>query len=358
MKMAVCHSGVLCVALLVTTGCGHARKHVPEKTVDVDAGGHRLHMLIVGDTGPTVVLESGGGGGIGWEQVRQEVGRYARVVTYDRAGVGASEPGPQPRTGRQIAVELHTALGNADLSPPYILVGHSMGGPYVRIFAATYPDEVAGLVLVDPTQINAYESMEEIQSWFYEHCPQDWDTVNAYCHQTPKALSSLVWMRGLEVKRMAEFLETVAEPKRSALRREWLATLAESSRPQSVSHSRGSRDEFEADTETFQQAIAATPLPNVPIILLSADGRISPWDEARDILDPETRALLQVQKQWHLEDYQQWVDANPGVKLSVAHKCGHSIPLDNPQLVISTIQEVIERSSHQHTSARKEATPD
>ncbi len=316
-------------------------------------------MLIVGDTGPTVVLESGGGGGIGWEQVRQEVGRFARVVTYDRAGVGASEPGPQPRTGRQIAVELHTALGNADLSPPYILVGHSMGGPYVRIFAATYPDEVAGLVLLDPTQINAYESMEEIQSWFYEHCRQDWDTVNAYCRRTtPEALSRLVWMRGLEVKRMAEFLETVAEPKRSALRREWLAKLTEHSRPPWVSHSRGSRDEFAADTETFQQAIAATPLPNVPIILLSADGRISPLDEARYMLDPEMRTLLQVQKPWHLEDYQQWVDANPGVKLSVARKCGHSIPLDNPQLVIATIQEIIELSVRAHSATRTEGTRD
>ncbi len=351
--------GVLCGVLLVTTGCGRARKDVPEKIIDVDAGGHRLHMLIVGDTGPTVVLESGGGGGIGWEQVRQEVGRYARVVTYDRAGVGASEPGPQPRTGRQIAVELHTALGNADLSPPYILVGHSMGGPYVRIFAATYPDEVAGLVLVDPTQINAYKSMEEIQSWFYEHCRQDWDTVNAYCHRTSEALSSLVWMRGLEVKRMAEFLETVAEPKRSALRREWLSQLlAQSSRPQSESISPGIRKEFAALTEVFQQAIAATPLPNVPIILLSADWSIPPLRDVRHILDPEIRALEQVEKRWHLENYQQWADANPGVELSVARKCGHNIQLQNPQLVIATIREVIERSFHQHKSARKEVTPD
>ncbi len=157
---------------------------------------------------------------------------------------------------------------------------------------------------------------------------------------------------------MAEFLETVAEPKRSALRREWLAKLAGPWRPQSVGNSPGSRDEFAADTETFQQAIAATPLPNVPIILLSADGLISPLDEARYMLDPEMRTLQQVQKRWHLEDYQQWVDANPGVKLSVAHKCGHRIPLDNPQLVIATIREVIERSFHQHKSARNEATPD
>ena len=66
--------------------------------MDVDAGGHRLRMLIVGVSGPTVVLESGLGGGLGWEQVRAEVGRFARVVTYDRAGFGESESGPRPRT--------------------------------------------------------------------------------------------------------------------------------------------------------------------------------------------------------------------------------------------------------------------
>src|SRR5207253_622579 len=113
------------------------------------------HLLIVGKSGPTVVLESGLGGGVGWEQVRIEAGRFARVITYDRAGIGQSESGPQPRTARQIAVELRAALTNAGLPPPFVLVGHSMGGPYIRVFAGMYPDEVAGLILVDPTQINA-----------------------------------------------------------------------------------------------------------------------------------------------------------------------------------------------------------
>jgi pimeloyl-ACP methyl ester carboxylesterase len=139
--------------MLITTSCRQTQKDVPEKTIDVDAGGHNLRMLIVGESGPTVVLESGFGGGIGWKEVRQEVGRFARVVTYDRGGFGASEPGPKPRTARQIAAELRTALGNAGLSPPYILVGHSLGGPYVRVFAATYPEVTAGLVLVDPTHV-------------------------------------------------------------------------------------------------------------------------------------------------------------------------------------------------------------
>ncbi len=83
--------------------------------------------------------------------MQPQVAERTRVVAYDRAGVGWSDRGPEPRDGRQIATELHTALEAAAVGGPYVLVGHSFGGVYVRIFADLYPDEVAGLVLVDPT---------------------------------------------------------------------------------------------------------------------------------------------------------------------------------------------------------------
>ena len=296
MRLSNCPYGFLFAALFITTGCQKADDDVPERTTDVDAGRHKLRMLIVGDNGPTVVLESGLGGGIGWEQVRQEVGRFARVVTYDRAGFGDSEPGPKPRTARQIAVELRTALNNADLPPPYILVGHSFGGPYTRVFAATYPDETGGLVLVDPTHHKAYESMEDIQKWFYEHCREDWDTVNAFCHQIPDELTGTAWRRGLEQKHTAQFLETVAEPKRSAIRREWLAMLAANPQPRSLVNPAGSIfDEAAASAETFKQA-NASPLPKVPIILLAAPKPFSPLYAAKGMLDPEVRTLMRVDR--------------------------------------------------------------
>jgi len=86
------------------------------------------------------------------------VSEFAKVVAYDRAGDGLSDEGITPRDGRNIASELHAALVNAHAPPPYVLVGHSLGGPYARIFAGMYPKEVAGLVLVDPTQ-------EEMMEW-------------------------------------------------------------------------------------------------------------------------------------------------------------------------------------------------
>jgi len=119
----------------------------------IDAGGPTLRMLMAGSGNSTVVFESGAGAPLeAWLRIQPEVSRFAKTISYDRAGNGLSKKGPFPRDGRHIATELHTALHNAHASPPYILVGHSLGGPYIRVFAGLYPDEVAGLVLVDPTQ--------------------------------------------------------------------------------------------------------------------------------------------------------------------------------------------------------------
>ena len=127
------------------------RSHVRGQMID--AGGHRVRMIAsgAGHDGPTVILECGIGGATaanwGWEQ--REVERFAPVVSYDRGGLGASDPGPMPRDGERLVAELHTALGHAGIRPPYVFVGHSYGGLLARLFTAKYPDEVAGAVLVE-----------------------------------------------------------------------------------------------------------------------------------------------------------------------------------------------------------------
>jgi pimeloyl-ACP methyl ester carboxylesterase len=121
----------------------------------VTVEGRSIRMLVTGQGQATVVFESGAGAPLEmWGKVQPEVSRFARTVSYDRAGLGLSEDAPPPRDGRHIAEELHHALLAAGLPPPYILVGASFGGPYVRVFAGLYPDEVAGMVLVDPTTDN------------------------------------------------------------------------------------------------------------------------------------------------------------------------------------------------------------
>ena len=116
----------------------------------VDVGGHSLHINCVGEGSPTVILESGSGAtSVDWANIQPEVANTTRVCAYDRAGSGWSETGPEPGDPQQIAGELHTLLGNAGIDGPYVLVGHSFGGLYVRMYAELYPNEVEGMVLVD-----------------------------------------------------------------------------------------------------------------------------------------------------------------------------------------------------------------
>lgn len=116
----------------------------------VDVGGHFLHVHCVGAGHPTVILEAAlPGGSAHWGWVQPQVASVTRVCAYDRAGMGWSDAGPRPRDARQIVRELHALLEKAQIDGPYVLVGHSFGGLYARVYSATYPEAAAGVVLVD-----------------------------------------------------------------------------------------------------------------------------------------------------------------------------------------------------------------
>jgi pimeloyl-ACP methyl ester carboxylesterase len=118
----------------------------------IEVDGHEMRLDCVGSGSPTVVLEPGAGGtsaSMGW--IAPAVADQTRVCVYDRAGRGGSETADGPQDGARIATDLHTLLHTAGVPGPYVLAGHSFGGLYVRIFAAHYPDEVSGLVLIDST---------------------------------------------------------------------------------------------------------------------------------------------------------------------------------------------------------------
>ena len=116
----------------------------------VDMGGYRMHISCQGEGSPTVILEAGGGdSSLIWALVQPQVAKITRVCAYDRAGFGWSDLSPKPRTAQNIVEELHILLVKSGITGPYILVGHSMGGMIIRLYAHQYPDEVAGMVLVD-----------------------------------------------------------------------------------------------------------------------------------------------------------------------------------------------------------------
>jgi len=117
-----------------------------------DVGNRSLYLECVGEGSPTIVMETGNGGDhTAWEDVVPSVRDTNQTCTYDRANLGASDSAPTPRTSADVVEDLHGLLTVAGIPAPYVLVGHSFGGISMRLYAATYPDEVAGLVLVDPT---------------------------------------------------------------------------------------------------------------------------------------------------------------------------------------------------------------
>lgn len=134
------------------------RTNPPGKLIDI--GGRSLHLNCTGEGAPTVVLDAGlGGNSLEWAAVQAQVSHFTRVCSYDRAGYGWSDPGPGPRNSSVIVEDLHAGLALAPVPGPYVLVGHSFGGFNVRLFAARYPSESAGLVLVDAAHEAQFERL-------------------------------------------------------------------------------------------------------------------------------------------------------------------------------------------------------
>lgn len=151
-------------------GTAQDRRRYPPPGELVTVGTHRLHLTRLGSErrGPTVVLEAGAGDfSLGWHGFQERVAEFAPVVSTDRAGLGWSDSTSEPRSAGRAADELYTALQTANVSEPYVLVGHSYGGPVVRLFAHRYPEAVAGLVFVDTPDESILEELLPGQARIY-----------------------------------------------------------------------------------------------------------------------------------------------------------------------------------------------
>jgi pimeloyl-ACP methyl ester carboxylesterase len=232
----------------------------------IDVGGHRLHLRCTGAGSPTVVLEPGAGemsSNLGW--IAPAVARDTRVCVYDRAGRGWSEPASSAQDGAQIATDLHTLLGRGHVPGPYVLAGHSFGGLYVLTFAARYPDEVAGMVLVDST---APASAAKVGAASPGHGGSD-----AAMGRVAALVSATVARLGLA--RLYAHSASGSLPPRS--REEVRASDA------TAATLRSTIDEYLQATASTQQAAALRDFADKPLIVLTAgSGHDAAWSTAQN----------------------------------------------------------------------------
>jgi pimeloyl-ACP methyl ester carboxylesterase len=150
---------------LMTVGTATAASEPAGPGQLVDIGGRHLYLQCEGTGGPVVVLQAGlGGSSTAWAKIRPAVAATTTVCSYDRAGRGRSDAAPALQDANAIAADLHDLLAKAGIAGPYVLVGHSSGGPYVRVFAATYPADVVGMVLLDPQPATAFSALPDYPS--------------------------------------------------------------------------------------------------------------------------------------------------------------------------------------------------
>jgi len=127
---------------------GRRRTQLPGRLIDV--GGHRMHIIVAGNGAPAVVIIPGlGESSAGWQEVQQGLARDTTVCTYDRPGLGWSDPVPGRPTAVRMARELRILLNEAGIPPPFVLAGHSLGGLVARLFTCLFPGDVAALALID-----------------------------------------------------------------------------------------------------------------------------------------------------------------------------------------------------------------
>jgi len=234
-----------------TFSAARDKRNYPPSGSMVDVGGHRLHLQSMGKGNPTVILETGlGGMSAAWGWVQPEVAKFTRVVSYDRAGLGWSEADGATPDALHIARQLHTLLANAGIKGPYVLVGHSMGGLFVRVYADQYPDEVAGMVLIDASHPDQYLRSPAIQK---------------HMNKGFRLLKITPVLARLGLIRLSSYFSSQA--KGLPVQQRAVAEVFLSS----ASHLATAREELSAWDATTEEVRHTKSLGNRPLVVLSAD---------------------------------------------------------------------------------------
>jgi pimeloyl-ACP methyl ester carboxylesterase len=218
----------------------------------IDVGGYHLHMRCEGEGSPTIVVESGTGTwSLMWFHLLPELAERSRTCLYDRAGYGWSEASGQPHTASNSADDLRAVLTQADIAPPYVLVGHSYGGWVVRLFHDRYPDDVAGLVLVDSGH---HEQWERLPAAF-----------GAAATRQAQVLAIMEWGAPLGIPRLL----APADPYLTAARQPiYRAAVSLGRSSEAVS------SEFEHAVVSSQQTAHVRDFGHTPLAVISAENSL------------------------------------------------------------------------------------
>lgn len=303
----------------------------PGKLVDV--GGWRLHLNCTGEpraSQPTVILEAGVGDfSVEWSLVQPDVSSFARVCSYDRAGDGWSDLGPHPRTMHQLVYELHTLLANGGIKPPLVLVGHSYGGWLVRLYASTYPSEIAGMVLVEAGADDPVRMLPD---------------------------GTLAHSSDLVTTRPVPAVKTVGPLRVSDIPPPALAQMTAGLQQAAATANEPPRDKLPAEAQRMRTwalgqlghvAAAVNPFENEELAGLRADrkGQYPLGDMPLIVLTrgipeetgPQSAAL----EADHRRDHTAIAAMSRRGKLVVALHSGHHVQIDEPGLVIGAIRDVL-----------------
>jgi pimeloyl-ACP methyl ester carboxylesterase len=294
----------------------------------VDVGGRRMNIYCAGTGSPAVILDAGLGDTTAvWSRVQGPIARHTRVCSYDRAGMGFSDPTTTARDAVAIVGDLHALLRRAAIAPPYVIVGHSLAGLYTRLYADRYPHDVVGLVLIDPvTEYDdaLYQKIAPARSRLRDVLRKCATNVAKCPLGTTAQIRKTLIADGCPQAAPADCAvsEVVAEEhgRQSFWKDEFLEVLAE-------------------PTSAAQVRAGQRPYGSLPLVVLSAG---HPDTEPGPMTTAQQRAIWIAQGRLHGRIA---ALSSRGVKLAVGGS-GHSIQIDRPSAVISAINGVVDQARH------------
>lgn len=312
---------VTCLLLVIISGFVYewfaskqAQSQYPPPGKMVEAGGYRLHIHKLGAGSPTVLLEAGSGeSSLSWRDIPEKLAPFATVVAYDRAGYAWSEEAHTPRTGENIVRELHKALENEGIHGPYLLVGHSLGGLYSRLFAQTYKNEVAGMVLIDARPENDARRTEPIYARErVKSNPSPNISILLKESGAFRLFPHFMLAGRVELEDQDNFVNAIASPK-------YFRAVAEEGKLAGL----------------IEEALRGQRLGNLPVRVIA---RGVQQDMTQFGISENANELIE--QSWQTGQ-RETLDISTSSKLIIAKRSEHMIIHDQPALVIQVIRELI-----------------